>query len=71
MSKIEKKTDETGIKIPEACPKCKWSSESSIKYAKIRCKKKNAVVIKDDNGWICYSYSSKNARCNIEYVIKW
>lgn len=70
MCEFEIKTDECRIRIPEGCFQCRWSSKPSIKQVKIRCKRKDAVVIKEDEGWLCYSYIGKVERNNIEYMIK-
>ena len=70
MCEFEIKNDESGIKIPEGCLKCRWSSKPSITQFKIRCKRKDAVVLKEDEGWMCHSYVRKFERNNIEYMIK-
>ena len=69
MCEFEIKNDETGTKILDACFNCIWGTKSSI--AKIKCSKKFAKVLQKDEGWMCHSYISKNARQKIKYVIKW
>ena len=70
MCELKIKTKENGIKIPEGCFHCRWSSKPSIKQVKIRCNRKDAVVVNEDEGWICHSYVGKVERSNIEYMIK-
>jgi len=53
-----KKKDIIKVKIPESCYKCIWGTKSTV--AKIKCTKKDAVVIKEDEGWMCCSYTDKN-----------
>jgi len=50
-----KKKDIVKVKIPENCYKCIWGTKSSV--VKIKCAKKDAVVVKEDEGWMCCSYS--------------
>ena len=50
-----KKKDIIKVKIPENCYKCTLGTKSSI--VKIKCTKKDAVVVKEDEGWMCCSYS--------------
>ena len=34
-------------------------AEPTIERAKIKCTKKDAEVVKEDEGWMCCSYSDK------------
>ncbi len=52
-----KKKDIIKVTIPENCYKCIWGTKSSI--VKIKCTKKDAVVVKEDKDWMCCSYSDK------------
>ena len=55
--KLRKKKDSIKVKIPENCYTCTWGTKSSV--VKIKCTKKDADVIKEDEGWMCGSYSDK------------
>ena len=70
MCEFKIKTNETGIKVPEGCFQCRWSSKPSIKQVQVKCKRIDAVVVNEDEGWICHSYVGKVERSNIEYMIK-
>ena len=52
-----KKKDIIKVKIPENCYKCIWGTKSTV--AKIKCTKKDAVVIKEDESRMCCSYTDK------------
>ena len=52
-----KKKDIIKVQIPENCYKCIYGTKSSV--AKIKCTKKDAVVIKEDESWMCCSYTDK------------
>ena len=54
-----KKKDNIKVKIPENCYKCIWGTKPTIKQVKIKCTKRDAEVVKEDEGWMCYSYSDK------------
>jgi len=51
------KRDIVKVKIPENCYTCTWGTKSSV--VKIKCTKKDADVINEDEGWMCCSYSEK------------
>ncbi len=52
-----KKKDIIKVTIPENCYKCIYGTKSSV--AKIKCTNKYAVVIKEDESWMCCSYTDK------------
>ena len=57
--KLQRKKDIIKVKIPENCFKCIWGAKPTIEQAKIKCTKKDAEVVKEDEGWMCCSYSDK------------
>ena len=57
QKKSPMKRDIVKVKIPENCYTCTWGTESSV--VKIKCTKKDADVINEDEGWMCCSYSKK------------
>jgi hypothetical protein len=56
--KITKKKDIIKVKIPENCFTCRWGIKPTIEQAEIKCTKKDAMVVQEDEGWMCCSYSS-------------
>lgn len=57
--KHRRKKDIIKVKIPENCFKCIWRAELTFERAKIKCTKKDAEVVKEDESWMCCSYSDK------------
>ena len=47
------------VKILENCYKCIWGAKPTIERAKIKCTKKDPEVVKENEGWMCCSYSDK------------
>ena len=59
--KIGRKPKKTtiGVKIPQDCFKCIWKeNKTTIEKAKIKCNNKDAIVLQENDEWVCYSFAT-------------